>query len=165
MLRRAAVVSVLGLAGCTGDGSPPGADGDGTPTPDDGTPTTEPPTTEPPETVEIADFAFSVTDRTSSATEPTADVTFDAESNAVQFTGIIEGSDGCKTAALDAIDFDRAGDEVTLAVITKDRPGAGDMCTQQLVYISYEATVEFSGGLPSQAAVSHDGSEIASEAQ
>lgn len=160
LLRRSAALVALGLAGCTEGGDPDV--GDGSPTPGgDGTPTPAPPTTEP---TTVADFTFQVTNIDSAATEPTADVTFETGENRVRVTGTIQGSDGCKTAALEAIDYDRAADEVSLSVITEDRPDAGDACTQALVYIDYEATVSFTGGLPSQAAVSHDGDEIASGA-
>lgn len=161
LLRRSAALVALGLAGCTDAGSP--ADGDGSPTPGgDGTPTPAPPTTTEPTTV--ADFTFEVTNIDSAATEPTAEVTFETGENRVRVTGTIQGSDGCKTAALEAIDYDRAADEVTLSVITEDRESAGDACTQALVYIDYEATVSFTGGLPSRAAISHDGTEITSGA-
>lgn len=165
LLRRAAALGAIGLAGCTGDGAPPGDDGTSTP-PDDGEPTPtddETPTTEPPEPVEIADFDFAVTGRDSSSA-PTASVSFDASADEVEFAGTIQGSDGCKTAALDAIDYDRGADEVTLSVITKDREGAGDACTQALVFIDYEATVRFTGGIPSRAVVTHNGEEMASAA-
>lgn len=165
LLRRAAALGAVGLAGCTG--APPGDDGTDTPT-DDGEPTTAPPTTddetptsEPP--VDIADFDFAVTDRDSSSA-PTATVSFDASADEVRFTGTIQGSDGCKTAALDAIDYDRGADEVTLSVITKDREGAGDMCTTALVFIDYEGTVRFTGGIPSRAVVTHNGEEMTSAA-
>lgn len=154
LLRNGAAFSALVLAGCTG--SPPGGDGNET---------TAPPTTGSPETTEIADYSFAVTDRTATTTEPAAEVAFDAEEGLVRVTGTIEGSDGCKTATLRAIDYNRDADEVHVSVATKDRPGTGEnACTQALVYISYEATVSFTGGIPAAASVSHDGTEIASGA-
>lgn len=164
LLRNGAALAALAIAGCTG--GQPG--GDGTPTdgtPGDGSETTAPPTTGSPETIEIADYSFEVTDRTSAGTEPTAEVSFDAAEELVRVTGTIEGSDGCKTAELRAIEYSRDADEVHVGVATTDRPGTGDKaCTQALVYISYELTVSFRGGVPAAASVSHDGTAIASGA-
>ena len=157
LLRRTPALSALAIAGCAGD-SPPAGDG-GTPTDDTPTPTP----TEPPETVELAEYHFEVTGRDSSG-EGTADVEFDTETYEVRFTGTIQGKNGCQTAALQAIDYDREADEVTLSVRTKKAEGAGDACTQQLVYVDYEATVSFTGGIPSQASVVHDGQPIMSGA-
>jgi hypothetical protein len=161
LLRRAAAIGAIGLAGCTGNGSPtdgPGGTPDGTPTP-----SPAPPTTEPPETVEIDTFDFTVTDATGDA-EPTANAEFDTEANEIRFTGIIQGKNLCQTAALESIDYDRQADEVHLAVKTKKRADADDACGQQQVFISYEATVSFTGGLPSQVSVSHDGEGVMSGA-
>lgn len=162
LLRRAAALGAIGVAGCTDGGT--GTDGGGTPgdTPTP-TPSPEPPTSEPPETVEIDEFDFVVTGMDNSS-EPTADISFDEGTNTVRVTGTIQGSDGCKTAALESIDYDRAADEVTVAVKTKDRPDAGDGCTTALVFIDYEVTVSFTGGLPRAATVSHNGEDVASGA-
>jgi hypothetical protein len=160
LLRNGATLTALALAGCSGDGQP-GVD----PTPTDGTPREGTETTSPP-TIEIADFSFAVTDRTSETTEPTATVSFDATEGLVRVTSTIQGSDGCKTATLRAIDYHRDADEVHVGVATTDRPGTDDRaCTEALVYISYEATVSFTGGVPSAASVSHDGTEVTSGAR
>lgn len=162
LLRRTALLGAIGLAGCTDGGSSPGGGGDDTPA-DGDDPTTEPPTTEPPATGDVDGVDFQVVDVDNTG-EPGADVTFDADTNEVRITGTITGSDGCKTAALEAVEHDSGADEVTLAVITKDRPDAGDACTQALVYIDYEVTVTFTGGLPSKASVTHDGRGVTSGA-
>lgn len=149
LLRRGVAVSALAIAGCTAENGPSGG-GDGA---EGETPTTE--------SVAIGDVSFAVTGIDGSGT-PGVDVSFDAEDDGVRFEGIIQGADGCKTAVLDAVDYDREADTVTLSVITEDRPDAGDACTQQIVFVSYEATVAFSGGLPSRAVVTHDGTEMTS---
>jgi hypothetical protein len=156
LLRNGAVLTALALAGCAGGGRP----GDGG-TPAEGTGTTAPPTTEPPETIAIEDYSFEVTGRTSATTGPTAEVTVDPDEDGVRVTGTIQGSDGCKTATLRAVDYRRDADEVHVGVATTDRPGTDDKaCTQALVYISYQAAVSFVGGVPSLASVSHDGTEV-----
>ena len=154
LLGRVATASALALAGCTAQNRPTGG-GDGG---DGDTPTTEPTTTE---SVDIDDASFRVTGIEGSGT-PGADVSFDVADDAIRVQGVIQGSDGCKTAVLEAVDYDREADAVTLAVITADRPDAGDACTQQLVFVSYEAVVTFTGGLPGHAVVTHDGTEVAS---
>lgn len=151
LLRNGGTLTALVLAGCTGAGSPVG----------EGDETTAPPTSDIANRSRISDSRFAVIDRTAAATEPMAGVSFDQSEGLVRITGTIEGSDGCKTAALGAIDYRPDADELQVAVLTNDRPGTGEKaCTQALVYISYEATVSFSGGLPSAASVSHDGTEI-----
>ena len=155
-LHGVATASALALTGCTAENRPPG-DGDGA---GDETPTTSPPptTTEP---VTIDDVSFAVTGIEGSGT-PGADVSFDTQDGAVRVEGVIQGANGCKTGVLEAVDYDAETDAVTLSVVTADRPDAGDACTQQLVFVSYEAVVSVSGGLPSHAVVTHDGTEVAS---
>jgi ABC-type glycerol-3-phosphate transport system substrate-binding protein len=148
LLRGAAAVAAIGLAGCTANGAP----GNGTDTPTD----------DPPIELVGSDFAVEAIEHTG---EPTANVSFDDDENRVTFTGTIEGSDGCKTAAMDAMAYDTEADEVHLSVNTEDREGTEDRaCTEALVYIDYEATATFNGGTPKRAAVSHDGRELMSGA-
>lgn len=138
-----------GLAGCFGSPGPPA---------DDNTPTPTPSPTPEPITIETTEFR--VRDR-NHAGEPTAEVTFDTEAEAVRVTGTIEGANGCKTAALKSATYDDATDEVSLLVHTVDREGTeGKACTESLVYIDYEATVQFAGGTPANASVSHNGREM-----
>lgn len=148
MLRGAAAVAAIGLAGCTAGGAP-GDESD--------TPTNDPP-------IELVDSDFSVgaIDHTG---EPSADVTFNDAENRVIFTGTIEASDGCKTAAMAGMEYDSEADEVHLAVRTENREGTEDRaCTEALVYVDYEATARFENGTPRRAATSHDGREVMSGA-
>lgn len=176
----AGAIGGVALAGCTSqpsDDSPAGNDG----TEDDGATHTDTPTDDETDgsggndgstesdgggaNPALEDATFEVVEQTSAAQEPGADVEFDAGAGQVLVRGTIQGSDGCKTADLQAVDYHAAADEVTVSVVTKNRPGTGDQaCTQQLVYISYEATVTFSGGIPSAASVVHDGEGVTSGA-
>ena len=148
VLRGAATVAAIGIAGCAAGGTP----GNGT----------DSPTDEPP--IELVDNEFEVVG-IDHAGEPTAGVTFHNDENRVTFRGTIEGSDGCKTAAIDAIEYDSEGQEIHLSVRTENREGTeGQACTQALVFVDYEARATFSGGTPKRASISHDGREIASGA-
>lgn len=151
MLRGAAAVAALGLAGCGASGTP--GDGGDTPTP---TPTPS---------IELVDAEFEVTGR-DNADDVGAEISFDDGANQVAVTGTIQGSNGCKTAALESVDYSRADDEVHVRVRTKNRKGTDDTtaCTEALVYIGYEATIQFEGGTPRRARVSHDGEGVASGA-
>ncbi len=146
VLRGAASIAAIGIAGCSAGGAP----GDATDTPTD----------EP--SIELVDSDFEVKNIDHTG-EASADVTFHDEDDRVRFTGTIEGSDGCKTAAMDAIEYDSEVDEVHLTVRTEDREGTENQaCTEALVYVDYEAMATFSGGTPKRATVSHDGREIMS---
>jgi ABC-type glycerol-3-phosphate transport system substrate-binding protein len=148
VLRGAAAVAGIGLAGCIAGGTP----GNGTDTP-----------TEGPE-IQLVDSSFAV-ENVDNTGEPSADATVHDEDNRVTFTGTIEGSDGCKTAVMDAMEYDREADEIHLQVRTEDREGTEDRaCTEALVYVDYEATAEFENGTPRQATVSHNGRAIMSGA-
>jgi hypothetical protein len=111
----------------------------------------------------LVESSLSVTNVSNSVGETTADATFDTENDVVTATGTIEGSDGCKTAELASADYDPSEDSLTVDVETVDREDAGT-CTQALVYIDYEATFEFEGGVPKSVAVQHDGRGVMSAA-
>lgn len=123
--------------------------------------TTETPTAS--ERTTYVDSSLTVTDVTSSATETTADVAFNEDDSTVVVTGTIQGSDGCKTAALKRVTYNRSDDRLLVHVETVDREGA-QSCTEALVYIDYEATIRFEGGIPSQISVSHDDRHVLSGA-
>lgn len=125
---------------------------------DDGTPTT----LEEPPTPTLVDSRFAVVGRDPGQSLERATLEFDTDRNRVVVTGAIEGSDGCKTAALGDVSYDAAADHLSVDVVTENRAGTeGQACTQALVSIGYEVVVEFAGGLPSEASVSHDGDGIA----
>lgn len=126
----------------------------------EGTPTETP---APGDTPTLADATLTVTNVTEGTNEETADVRFQTDADTVVLQGTLEGSDGCKTAALGTVEYDPEADALAVDVITRDREGTGERaCTQALVYIEYEATVEFEGGLPTEVTVSHDGRELLS---
>jgi len=111
----------------------------------------------------LVESSLSVTNVTSTQRKTTADATFDEDENKVFVTGTIEGSDGCKTATLASADYDPSADSLTVDVETVDREDAGT-CTQALVYIDYEVTVTFEGGVPKSITVQHDGRGVMSGA-
>jgi hypothetical protein len=113
----------------------------------------------------IQSSSLSVTGVSESESRETATAEFDTDAKTVSLSGTIEGSDGCKTAALGAVEYDAASDTLAVDVVTRDREGTEDQaCTQATIYIDYEATVTFSRGLPTAIEVSHDGTGIMSGA-
>lgn len=110
----------------------------------------------------VRDSTFEVVERSGGSGESTAEVTFDDAETRITVTGTIVGSDGCKTATLSDVTVDPAADRATVSVATNNRPGTeGQVCTQALVAIDYEATVTFEGATPAEVAVVHDGEEVA----
>ncbi|EMA25377.1 MULTISPECIES: hypothetical protein [Haloarcula] len=97
---------------------------------------------------------FSVTQRQSGSQTSSATVAFDGDQVVVE--GTIWGSDGCKTADLTDVTYDSSVDELHISVGTKDKPDAGDVCTQAIMEINYRATATFENGLPGTVSVSHD---------
>lgn len=140
MRRRAllgAVGSSLVLAGCTGRGSPGSPDSPSTPT----TPT-----------LTGQDFT-----RTGNCDDPgSATVSFPDD---VVVTGCISGPDGCAEAALDSVEYDTGDDVLRVAVGIEDTREPDEVCTQAIVYRSYELRATFEGGLPGTVVVVHDGVE------
>jgi hypothetical protein len=112
----------------------------------------------------LRESSLSVIDVSESSSRTTADVEFDEDDNAVIVTGTIEGSDGCKTAALGRVKYNQSDDHLTVDVVTENREDAGDACTDAIVYIDYEATVSFEDEIPSNVSVQHDGQGVMSAA-
>lgn len=113
----------------------------------------------------LAGSTLSVTDVSSTPTEPTADISFRPDAGEVVLRGTIEGEDGCATAALGDVRYDAEDSELAVDVVTQRREGSEDRaCTQQLVSIDYEATFSFSGGLPREVAVWHNGAGVGAAA-
>lgn len=109
--------------------------------------------------------ALTVTDISAGAAEASADIVFRPDANEVRVRGVIQGNDGCETAALGEVSHDPEADAVAVDIVTVDREEAEERaCTQELVRISYEVTVDFSGGLPREASVAHDGQGVGAAA-
>ncbi|MFW5929973.1 MAG: hypothetical protein ACOCT0_06115 [Halobacteriota archaeon] len=102
--------------------------------------------------------------RVENAEEEDGDAEIEFQQGIVEVNGSIIGSDGCKTAALDAVEYDASEDEVSLDVVTQDRDDAGS-CTQALVEIWYRARVYFEAGAPDDVSVTHDGEESFGESR
>jgi hypothetical protein len=138
LLRYGGLGCSIALAGCFG-----GAPGSG-----------ETSTEGASETPSVNETTFSVTQRQSGSQTSSATVAFDGDQVVIE--GTIWGSDGCKTAELIDAAHDTDADELRISVGTKDKPDAGDMCTQTITEIDYRATVTFANGLPGTVSVSHD---------
>ncbi|GAA5473532.1 hypothetical protein Hhis01_00928 [Haloarcula hispanica] len=138
LLRYGGLGCSIALAGCFG-----GAPGSG-----------ETSTEGASETPSVNETTFSVTQRQSGSQTSSATVAFDGDQVVVE--GTIWGSDGCKTADLTDVTYDSSADELRISVGTKDKPDAGDVCTQAIMEIDYRATATFENGLPGTVSVSHD---------
>ncbi|WP_435127397.1 hypothetical protein [Halobaculum sp. D14] len=143
--------AAVGVAGCVGGGT--GGDG-GDDTDTSGTPTSTPAdTTKPPTdgaTPTITGRSFS---RTGDAATPQEDATVRFAESAVTCSGVIRGKNGCMRAALADATYDPDADRLTVTVETVSE--GGPVCTQQIVYRAYDATVRFDGGLPGAVTVLH----------
>jgi hypothetical protein len=111
------------------------------------------------ETPSLVDSSLSVTDVSSSLTDTTAEVSFDGGENTVGVTGTIEGTDTCQTASLRRVTHNASDGSLRVDIETTDREGANG-CTQAIVYVDYEATVQFDGGIPTTVSVSHNGTSV-----
>ena len=154
MERRRFLASVVGsgaaaLAGCTGAGGD--SVDDTAETTRSGTPTRSGTSDGEGEFPRITNRSF---DRTGDADEPgeSASVAFDGD--LVRVTGVVRGANGCMEASLAAAEYDADADSLRVRVTTV-REG-GDVCTQEIVHRSYEATVEFAGGCPTSVVVEHE---------
>ena len=105
--------------------------------------------------------SFSVTGISPGSSEERADAAFDEDGERVVVTGTIVGSNGCMTADVGSASYEKEANQLDVNVVTKERDDGG-MCTQQFVGIDYEATFSFDSGVPSGAAVSHNGHGVMS---
>lgn len=139
-----------GLAGCTGDGAT-GPDGDGTAT----DPTTDSRSPAPTPSHRVTHTEFAVTSSECGTGESRATVS--RADGTVTVDGTATGNDGCYTAALRSASFE--GDELRIAVVTRDEGGTDTVCVQCLVDIEYEASVDYEGEVGS-VVVTHDGDVV-----
>lgn len=165
LLRLTPAVVTVGLAGCAGDGTDGNGGDEGTPTETDTpspspTPTDTPTGSPRPTDPTVEDTTLTILETEGGQERDTADVA--VENGAVVVEGTIWGSDGCKTATLEAATYDRDSDTLRVAIATTDREDAGDVCTQVIVEIDYQARVTLSGGLPETVTVTHDGRTVTS---
>lgn len=84
------------------------------------------------------------------------EATIESGDDTVEITGTIAGSDACKTAELADATYDPDTDELQVTIATTDREDAG-ACAQCIVEIEYRATATFTGGLPPNVVVRHEG--------
>lgn len=182
ILRRSSVLGATALAGCLSEAAPgqdddpneadpgdadpeadaesqgddPESDDEGAENDDrDDSDSDETDGDEPPE---LTDSAIDVTEVSPGQEIDEADIEFDSDANAVVVEGTIHGRDACRTAALGNVDYDAEDDELSVDVVTAAADDADDrMCAETIVEIDYAVRVQFEGGLPSSATVSHDG--------
>lgn len=103
---------------------------------------------------ELTSTDFEVVDQ--GCGNPVNEATIDPSGDTVEITGTIAGSDACKTAELADATYDPEADELQVTIATTDREGAGT-CAQCIVEIEYRATATFTGGLPPNVVVRHEG--------
>jgi|GEM_PF-1382473 len=108
----------------------------------------------------VASSVFAVRDRTAGGNAPRAAVAFQDGPDRLLVDGTIRGDDGCQTAHLRRVDYDREADVATVAVRTTTDPDADANCTQGAAGVVYEAAVTFDDGLPDRARVVHDGTAV-----
>lgn len=145
VLGLAAVLSSVGLAGCAADGD----SGRSSPTP---TGTHEQPA--------VAEATLTVREVAGGRTIDQATVSVRADGPAIVVEGTLWGSDGCKTATLETVEYNASRDTLRVAVTTTDREDPGDVCTETIVEIDYRVRVALTGGLPGTVAVTHDGRAV-----
>jgi hypothetical protein len=158
LLAAAAAATTTGIAGCLG-GLPgngdDGDDGDGDPT-DDATPSP----TGTPEGPRLVDQSFEV-ERVECGDEYGGhDVT--TEDGVVTVEGVLDGSNGCYTAELVAVDYDVAADELSVEVEAVDGSDDDEACTTCIVEIEYVATFTFENGEPGRIEVDQRGASSGS---
>jgi hypothetical protein len=111
------------------------------------------------EVPEVVDTEFEVVSEGGGG-EGDGEARVDIDGSVVEVEGSIVGRNGCYTARLD----EAVVEEGTLVVRVEAYEDAdeGEMCTQALVVVEYEARVELDGEV-TEVRVEHDGEEVASE--
>lgn len=147
-------VSVIGIAGCTGQGDEE---------PEDSDVNTSEPNEEPPETIPtepsltITDHSFTIVPQTSVPTEPQV---LSATSSEVSIGGTISVSNGCMSAELESAPTQ--GDSNPLTVMTKivgyeeTTEGA---CTQAIETVAFELQFTYEGDRPEKVVVDLGGAD------
>jgi len=109
----------------------------------------------------VEDAEFSVVDRVNaSGDEGSGNAEFNEDDGSITVTGTVIGDNGCATARLaEAVVEDGA-----LRTDVETVSDGGDVCTEALVAIRYEATFMFDGDIPNEVSVSNDGTGVMSGA-
>lgn len=161
LLKYVGAGAAVGATGCLSEGSggptnetdnrdDPGNDtDDGNGTGNDGSVTT------------VTDTSFSVVSRSEGGAEESASYRF--EDRTLDVRGTVLGSDACKTAELESVEYDEERGAVVVNVVTVNVEDANRrMCNEVITPVEYEATVSFDGEQPS-VVVTHDGEEVEAE--
>lgn len=77
--------------------------------------------------------------------------------------GILSAPNPCHSASLASAEYDADADRLTVSVEAVEDEDAA-MCTECVGAIDYNAEIGFSGGLPGEVRVNHDGKRIATGA-
>ncbi len=133
ILKIGAAATAFGVAGCVHQ------EGDGL---DDGS------------TVTVESFSSSVM-QDGDARESAS---YSFEDGGLHVTGVILGSDACKDADLDSVEYEDG--RLVFDVVTVDAEDAGDACAEVLTPIRYEAVVEITYQVQPAVVVRHDGEEV-----
>lgn len=88
----------------------------------------------------------------SSGQDQTASVSMNDAETTVSFSGLVTTSDPCHEPTLERTEYDSAADRLAIVVGTASTADACDDCIGE---IEFAGTVEFEGGLPSEAYVGH----------
>lgn len=112
--------------------------------------------------IRLLSSEFDVTDRVPGNAEDVADVSFDDAEGSVEVGGVIQGENSCKTAEMESMGYDDEADVLEVRVETADLPDAAEVCSPVIMELSYHATADLSGGLPSVVSVYHDGDLVVS---
>ncbi|MEF8785756.1 MAG: hypothetical protein V5A45_07460 [Haloarculaceae archaeon] len=97
-------------------------------------------------TIELVDSGCS------SGEDQTASVSMNESETTVSFSGLVTASDPCHEPTLERTEYDSATDRLAIVVGTESTADACDDCIGS---IEFAGTVEFEGGLPSEASVGH----------
>ncbi len=145
-LRNTSALGAVGLAGCMAD-----ADDNENNSGDDGTPT--PDSSDDDETPTVVDSSVELVNAgCSDGDDPTASLSMDEETLTVSFSGQFTASDPCHDVMLDRAEYDDDADRLAIVV---GEESTDEACVDCVGLIEFEGTVEFEGGLPSEAYVGH----------
>ena len=159
LLRYVGAGAAVGTTGCLSEGGGPTNetdDGDGENGTDDGSGTDG---NGNGNGTTVTDTSFSVVSSEGGAEESAS---YRFEDGTLNVRGTILGSDACKTAELEGVEYDEERGAVVVDVVTVNAEGAGDACAEVITPIGYEASIEFNGEQPS-VVVTHDGEEVEAE--
>lgn len=109
--------------------------------------------------IETAEFTVEAREG-ASGDEGSGNAEFNEDEGSITLTGTVIGNNGCATARL----AEARVEEGVLNANVETVNDGGEVCTQALVALGYEATLSFDGEIPNEVSVSHDGTGVMSGA-